>query len=395
MTDVERLSTASATAQRPKVRFARIMRMLAPLLFIVPAITLPVVLPASAVAADQISSLQAQATQLSHDLVLEQLQIGADQVQYQSDARQVASDETHIGQTQVAIAADQAQVRSDVEILGHDAVLALTGGSSTDVRVLRMFEADQGQSLARDEYEQIAASTTLGALARLHSAQAHLRDQRAMLVDQERQAAATQQQAGAALTSAQTTAQTLQSQQSSITGQLAQAVAAQQAAIAAAAQRAAQQQAQAQQAAALAAYAAAQQAHQQQLQQQASQQQASSSPVAPPTPQVTTTPVTSTTSQSSPAPVSTGSSAGLPPIMQCILQAESGGDYSIVSANGEYMGGFQFSQAAWDEAAQLAGQPQLVGVAPNTASPAVQNELALALYAAAGDRPWVDPCTGG
>jgi len=392
VTDVERLSTASSAAPGPTVRFARILRVLAPLLIIVPAITLPVVLPASAVAADQISTLQAQATQLAHNLVLEQLQIGADQVQYQSDTQQVAADDARITQTQSTIAADQEQVRSDVAVLDHDAILALTGGSSANARVLRMFDANQGQSLARDEYEQIAASTTLGALDRLHTAQDRLRSERTVLLSQERQASAAQQQAGAELTSAQTTAETLQSQQASITGQLAQAVAAQQAAIAAAAQRAAQQQAQAQQAAqarqaALAAYAA-----QQARQQQASQQQANATPAPP---QVSTTPVTSTTSQASAPPASTGSSAGLPPIMQCILQAESGGDYSIVSANGQYMGGFQFSQAAWDEAAQLAGQPQLVGVAPNTASPAVQNELALALYAAAGDRPWVDPCTGG
>ena len=44
------------------------------------------------------------------------------------------------------------------------------------------------------------------------------------------------------------------------------------------------------------------------------------------------------------------------------------------------MGGFQFSQATWNEAAQLAGMPQLINVPPNEATPAEQDDLAIALY---------------
>jgi hypothetical protein len=78
--------------------------------------------------------------------------------------------------------------------------------------------------------------------------------------------------------------------------------------------------------------------------------------------------------------------------LQCVLQAESGGNYSVVSPNGQYMGGFQFSQATWNEAAQLAGLPGLVGVPPNLASKADQDTLAVALYAADGEAPWYDSC---
>jgi hypothetical protein len=56
------------------------------------------------------------------------------------------------------------------------------------------------------------------------------------------------------------------------------------------------------------------------------------------------------------------------------------------------MGAFQFSQSTWNEAAQLAGLPGLVGVPPNDASKADQDTLAIALYDADGEQPWYDPC---
>jgi len=76
------------------------------------------------------------------------------------------------------------------------------------------------------------------------------------------------------------------------------------------------------------------------------------------------------------------------------LQAESGGNYGAVSPNGMYMGAFQFAQSTWNEAAQLAGLPGLAGVAPNTASKADQDTLAVALYNADGQQPWNDSCRG-
>ena len=85
----------------------------------------------------------------------------------------------------------------------------------------------------------------------------------------------------------------------------------------------------------------------------------------------------------------------LPPFLQCVLQVESGGDYQAVSPDGQYMGGFQFSQPTWNEAAQLAGMPQLVNVPPNVATPAQQDDLAIALYNADGEQPWNDSCASG
>src|ERR1039458_8694623 len=76
-----------------------------------------------------------------------------------------------------------------------------------------------------------------------------------------------------------------------------------------------------------------------------------------------------------------------------VVQAESGGNYQAVSPNGVYMGAFQFSQSSWNEAAQLAGLPGLIGVPPNDASKADQDTLAIALYDADGEQPWYDPCS--
>jgi hypothetical protein len=56
------------------------------------------------------------------------------------------------------------------------------------------------------------------------------------------------------------------------------------------------------------------------------------------------------------------------------------------------MGGFQFSQPTWNEAAQLAGMPQLINVPPNDATPDEQDDLAIALYDADGQQPWDDSC---
>ena len=62
-------------------------------LTLVTAITVTVVASPGPVAADQVSDLKAQAAQIAEDLVLEQLQIGADQQQYDVDRAKVQRDE--------------------------------------------------------------------------------------------------------------------------------------------------------------------------------------------------------------------------------------------------------------------------------------------------------------
>jgi hypothetical protein len=80
--------------------------------------------------------------------------------------------------------------------------------------------------------------------------------------------------------------------------------------------------------------------------------------------------------------------------LECVAQAESGGNYGAVSPNRLYMGAFQFSQSTWDTAAQAASRPDLVGVPPNRASRADQDTVAVALYALDGEQPWLgDRCS--
>ena len=87
-----------------------------------------------------------------------------------------------------------------------------------------------------------------------------------------------------------------------------------------------------------------------------------------------------------------GSDPVLNPFLQCVVRTESNGDYQAVSPNGTYMGAFQFSQATWDMAATAAGRLDLVGVAPDVASKADQDAVAVVLFDLDGEEPWFDPC---
>jgi hypothetical protein len=88
--------------------------------------------------------------------------------------------------------------------------------------------------------------------------------------------------------------------------------------------------------------------------------------------------------------------AGLPDpalnaFLLCVIQRESGGNYSINTGNG-YYGAFQFSQSTWNFAAQDAGLSYLVNVLPSSATKAEQDTVAVALYALDGGRPWTGDC---
>jgi hypothetical protein len=337
-------------------------------LSLVAAITATVVVPRGPVAADQVSDLQAKATQVARDLVLQQLQVDTYQQQYGADLVKVQQDQAAIGSTENQISADTNRVARDRKRLQSEAVWAYihlggdAGGTSS------IFE-NQTVAPTRAEYEDVASGDIALTIDAVHVDEGRLRAQRATLAQQEAQDQATTQQEGTLTDAARRTAASLQAQQSQITGQLAVAVAQQQAAQAAAAQAAIRSA----QAKAVATAAA------------------------------TTSRVSSTTSTAPPAgPTTTAGTSGastadpqLPPFLQCVLQAESGGDYQVVSPNGDYMGGFQFSQGTWNEAAQLAGMPQLVNVPPNEATPAQQDALAIALYNADGEQPWNDQCAKG
>jgi Transglycosylase-like domain len=331
-----------------------------------------VVVPAGPVAADQVSNLKTQATQIAQDLVLEQLQISTYHEQYDVDVATVERDQAEIRHSEDQIKADAERVRRDRARLQADAVSAYVNSGSQLDGTLAMFQQNQTKALARTEYEEVASGDISLAIAALHTDAGVLNAERSSLEQQETRDQATTNQEATVTSAARQTEGQLASKQSEVTGELAVAVAQQQAAQAAAAAAAVKA---AQAAAVKVAQAAASRA---------------------------TTTTTQTATASSPAPagqviaVSTSSSdPSLPSFLQCVLQAESSGNYAAVSPGGTYLGGFQFSQPTWNEAAQLAGMPQLVNVPPNQATPAQQDDLAIALYQADGQQPWNDSCRNG
>ncbi len=91
-----------------------------------------------------------------------------------------------------------------------------------------------------------------------------------------------------------------------------------------------------------------------------------------------------------PAPVVSGSDAEF---LACVRARESGGNYSIVDGSGQYMGAYQYSQSTWDGIAARSGRSDLVGVRPNTVSPADQDAIAIATLAISGRSPWGGICS--
>jgi hypothetical protein len=332
---------------------------------LVGAVTATMIMSSGPAGADQASSLRSQAAQIAQDLVLEQLQIGAHQQQYDVDSAKVRQDEAEIASTQNQIASDVNRVSRDRKRLQAEAVSAYVNMNPQSAGDEVLFSGNQSEAFARAEYEQVTSGDTSLAIDILHSDENQLQAQRATLQQQVAQDQTITNEEAAQGNAARQTQADLTAKQSEITGQLTAAVAQQQALQAAAAARAVR-----------AAQAAA----------------ASSSGRS----------VTSTTrSPSSPVSTSQAAPSGstgdptLPPFLQCVLRVESGGNYGAVSPGGAYMGGFQFGQPTWNEAAQLAGMPQLINVPPNDATPAEQDDLAIALYQADGEQPWDDSCRNG
>lgn len=342
-------------------------------LTLVTAITATVVAFPGPVAADQVSELKAQATQIAQDLVLEQLQIGADQQQYDVDRAKVQRDEDEIGSTQSQIQSDVLRVTRDRKRLEDEAVSAYV---NMDPSGGILFEGSQADTFARAEYEDVTSGDTELTIDALHTDQDGLQAERATLEQQEAQDQATTDQQATQASAARQTQVQLDSKQDEITGQLVAAVAQQQAVQAAAAAKAVQ--------AAQAAAAAA-----------AAKSSTSSPAGGNPSSTSQSAPSGATTAAQGTAASTSSGDPVLPPFLQCVLRVESGGNYGAVSPGGTYMGGFQFSQPTWNEAAQLAGMPQLVNVPPNQATPAQQDDLAIALYQADGQQPWDDSCRNG
>ncbi|MGP8060552.1 MAG: transglycosylase family protein [Acidimicrobiales bacterium] len=345
MTDVEVDSTAKSATQVSCVGYA--LRSLL-LVALATSITFPVVFFARPAWGDQISDLRAQATQLSQSMIREQLEVGADQQQSLMTTDKVDQDNQLIAQTEKWVARDEHRLTVDREQLQREAISNYVDfGYSSDATT--MFQS-QAVTLIKKEYQDVAFGDTAVAIDQMNTESNVVEAERSWLRHQEAVDQGLQQQAAELLDQAQNAQGQLQNQQSQVNSQLAAAIAQQQAAAAA--------QAAAARAAALAVVAA---------------------------PLVVT---------GSPAPASSAAPGdpGLNGFLSCVVQAESTGNYGAISPGGTYMGAFQFSQSTWNEAATLAGLPSLVGVAPNSASKADQDTLAVTLFNADGQQPWDDSC---
>ena len=109
---------------------------------------------------------------------------------------------------------------------------------------------------------------------------------------------------------------------------------------------------------------------------------------------------TTTTTVPVPAPVTAAPvaterksvSGGNESFFECVRWRESRGDYTAVSASGTFMGAYQIYQGGWDSVAASIGRHDLVGVAPNVATPAEQDLIAQAMFDEYGSKPWGGAC---
>ncbi len=335
--------------------------------------------------ADTVSGLQSQAATVAHDLVLEQLQVDAAQQLTSVAASRVAADQQAIAQLDQALATDQQSIAQHLRVVQAQAIRSyINSGADASGTDAALFEGGTSQAQAASEYTGLAVGTITTDLAQLHTVENALQAQQAQLRARQSQDRADEASRSAALGQASTATAQLRSEQASVTGQLATAVAAQQAN---------------QAAVAAAAVAAARKV--------APVARATAATVPAPTSggaAATTVPTVGPGGAPVGAPAPTHSGDPYPNLpdpalnsfLSCVVQAESGGNYAVVSPGGLYMGAFQFSQPTWDTAAQAAGLGLLVGVPPNQASRAEQDSVAVALFALDGQQPWLgDRCSQG
>jgi hypothetical protein len=321
---------------------------LAALLSTLAVTSLTVVLVPRSAGADQVADLTAQATVVSQELVLDQLQIDAYQRWYSLASEKVAAESKAIAQIGRSIGHDEQLVKGDTNNVRQLAIKSyMNGGVGLSSADAVLFVGNEERAQMASEYGSIAIGNIEAALNRLDSDHLVLQAHQTALQQKQIQDQATQMHQAALLEQTQSTQRQMESVQHEVTGKLAVAIAAQ---------------ASAQAVAAAGAVVDAQIGGK-------SPQSADASGF-----------------PSGPDPV-------LNPYLQCVAEAESHGNYGAVSPDGLYMGAFQFSQPTWNMAAKAAGRPYLIGLHPNLATKADQDALAVALFALDGQQPWLgDRC---
>ena len=332
--------------------------------------------------ADSIADLQAQAASVAHNLVLAQLQVDAARQQSSVATSKIAADEQAIADLQTQLVGDQQAIAQHLRLAQTQAIRTyINSGADSPSSNSSLVAGGTAKAQAASEYASLAMGNIATNIADLHTAQRGLQVRQATLLSRQAQDRADQAQRAGALAAAGAAAGKLEATQSQVTGRLATAVAAQQVIQAREAN------------ASVAAAQAAQVARR------------SSSPTATiPASTTATSAATASPAASVSVPTSTSIPSGprypglpdpvLNPFLVCVVAAESGGNYGISSPNGTYLGAFQFSQSTWNSAVAAAGLNLLVGVPPNQATRAEQDTVAVALFALAGQRPWLgDRCS--
>ena len=204
-------------------------------LTLVTTITATVVVPTGPVAADQVSELQAQATQITQDLVLEQLQIGVYEQHYDVDTAKVQRDEAAIGSSENQIQSDANRVSRDRQRLQSEALSAYIYLDPQSDGSAALFEGIRTTRPRERSTKKWQVATSPLPWTSLHTDENGLRAERVTLEQQEAQDQSTTNQEATLTNAARQTEVQLASKQSEITGELAVAVTQQQAAQAAAA----------------------------------------------------------------------------------------------------------------------------------------------------------------
>lgn len=78
--------------------------------------------------------------------------------------------------------------------------------------------------------------------------------------------------------------------------------------------------------------------------------------------------------------------------LACVREHESDDEYTAVSPSGSFFGAYQIDQQTWNNTVQHAGLTSLYDVQPNEATPASQDEVAMALLQWQGTAPWAGDC---
>jgi hypothetical protein len=353
--------------------------------------------------ANPAASLQQQASVLSEQMVLEQLQINGYLQQRSAYVKSIAADDLRLRRLEAAMGATRRHILEDRGRLRSAAVMTYVEGGTQAGGTSALFAATPSED-ASTVYVQVMAGDLGAAEDRLQLEQRMLRAEAEAVQQLADRAHHEMNGADAALAAARSTEQELARQRAGITGELEVLIAREQVLRARQQVRRAAQLLPAASNAPTAGSPAPSTGGSTSSSSAGAPSAASSdtpaappgaAPSAPPSGASATPPSGAPAAPPGAAPPTPPSTGGLPPLnafLRCVVQAESSGNYQAISPTGQYMGAFQFSQPTWDLAAGLAGMPTLSGVPPYQASPRAQDLLAIALYNADGEQPWYDPC---